>query len=529
MCSGRPPNFLRSSGSWVATPTGHLFWWQTRAITQPSASSTAVPKANSSAPSAAATTTSWPVRRSPSTRRRDVLAEARADQGAMHLGEAELPRHAGVLDGVQRGGGGAAAVAGDVDHVGAGLGHPGGDGADAGPGHQLHRDAGARIDHAQVVDELRQVLDGVDVVVRRRRDERDAGGGAAQPGDVRGDLVAGQLAALARLGALGDLDLELLGAGQVGRGDAEAPGGDLADLRGGPVAVLQPLQVREPAPRRPSAPTSSMVTSRSASSPPSPELARPWMRAMATAMVSCASRDSAPSDMPPVQKRGRIAATGSTPSAQPLAAPRRPAVRRRGRPVADQPQQVAQHRRRPLRELLAVAAVQVRQALHACATQRLGRLGVVQVVLAARPIPDEAVVLQLLDAELRERLLVDPHRLLGELLHAEAADARRRAQEPDLDEVGAEADGLEQLRAVVAGQQRDAHLGEDLEQALLGGDAVVAQGLLEVGGAGRRRFTGRAAAPAPSPAAGAPSPSRPRSQRSRTVSKARYGCTAEAP
>ena len=68
MCSGRPPNFLRSSGSCVATPTGHLFWWHTRAMTQPSASRTAVPKANSSAPSAAATTTSWPVRRSPSTR-----------------------------------------------------------------------------------------------------------------------------------------------------------------------------------------------------------------------------------------------------------------------------------------------------------------------------------------------------------------------------------------------------------------------------------------------------------------------------
>ena len=43
------------------------------------------------------------------------------------------------------------------------------------------------------------------------------GGGAAQPGDVRRDLVAGQLAALARLGALGDLDLELLRVGQVGR------------------------------------------------------------------------------------------------------------------------------------------------------------------------------------------------------------------------------------------------------------------------------------------------------------------------
>ena len=66
---------------------------------------------------------------------------------------------------------------------------------------------------------------------------------------------------------------------------------------------------------RPAASTSSTAASRSASSPPSPELARPLMRAMATAMVSCASRESAPSDMPPVQKRGRTASTGSTASA----------------------------------------------------------------------------------------------------------------------------------------------------------------------------------------------------------------------
>jgi molybdopterin-guanine dinucleotide biosynthesis protein A len=57
----------------------------------------------------------------------------------------------------------------------------------------------------QVIDELREVLDRVDVVVRRRRDERHAGLGAAQVGDVGRDLGAGELAALAGLGALRDL------------------------------------------------------------------------------------------------------------------------------------------------------------------------------------------------------------------------------------------------------------------------------------------------------------------------------------
>jgi hypothetical protein len=51
-------------------PTGQLSWWQVRTIRQPSASSAAVPKPYSSAPSSAASSTSRPVLRPPSTRTR---------------------------------------------------------------------------------------------------------------------------------------------------------------------------------------------------------------------------------------------------------------------------------------------------------------------------------------------------------------------------------------------------------------------------------------------------------------------------
>jgi hypothetical protein len=57
----------RSSGSWVAIPTGHVFRWQTRIMMQPMAISGAVEKPNASAPSSAPTTTSRPVRIPPST------------------------------------------------------------------------------------------------------------------------------------------------------------------------------------------------------------------------------------------------------------------------------------------------------------------------------------------------------------------------------------------------------------------------------------------------------------------------------
>ncbi len=58
--------------------------------------------------------------------------------------------------------------------------------------------------------------------MRRRRDQRRARHHVAQLGDVRRDLVAGQLPTLAGLRALRDLDLELGRRREVGRRDAEA-------------------------------------------------------------------------------------------------------------------------------------------------------------------------------------------------------------------------------------------------------------------------------------------------------------------
>ena len=66
-CSGWPVNFLRSTGSCVAMPTGQVFRWHLRIMMQPAAISGAVEKPNSSAPSSAPITTSRPVRSPPST------------------------------------------------------------------------------------------------------------------------------------------------------------------------------------------------------------------------------------------------------------------------------------------------------------------------------------------------------------------------------------------------------------------------------------------------------------------------------
>lgn len=67
----------------------------------------------------------------------------------------------------ERAGAGAAIVAGDGDQIGVSLGDPSGDGADARFGNQLDGDQGTRVDLLEIEDQLRQILDRVDVVMRR--------------------------------------------------------------------------------------------------------------------------------------------------------------------------------------------------------------------------------------------------------------------------------------------------------------------------------------------------------------------------
>ena len=130
-------------------------------------------------------------------------------------------------------------MAADQNLVGGALGHAGSNGADAGLADQLDRHARTGVGVLKVEDKLRQVLDGVDVVMRRRRDQADTGRGLTDLGDPGVDLLAGQVTALAGLGALGHLDLNLEGAAQVAARHAKARARYLLDGRVLGVAVGQ--------------------------------------------------------------------------------------------------------------------------------------------------------------------------------------------------------------------------------------------------------------------------------------------------
>ncbi len=97
----------------------------------------------------------------------NAAAQVVQHQCLLGFGQAQFPGRARVLDGRDGRGARAAIVAGNHHMVGLGFGHTGRDRAHTHFRHQLDRDGGARIDVFQVVNQLRQVFDGVNVVVRR--------------------------------------------------------------------------------------------------------------------------------------------------------------------------------------------------------------------------------------------------------------------------------------------------------------------------------------------------------------------------
>ena len=159
----------------------------------------------------------------------DAVAETVEHECLLGVGQPDLPRRPGMLHRRQRGGAGSAVVPGDQDHVGVRLADAGGDRSHTHRADQLHVDPGPVVGVLQVVDQLGEIFDRVDVVVRRRRDQPDPRRRVPGLRDPRVHLVRRQLAALTGLRALRHLDLDVAGVDQVVAGDTEPPARHLLD------------------------------------------------------------------------------------------------------------------------------------------------------------------------------------------------------------------------------------------------------------------------------------------------------------
>ena len=121
---------------------------------------------------------------------RDAAAQAIQHQRLLRFSEPQLPRCARVFDGRDRGRASTAVVPRDGDVIGFRLGHAGGHCADADFGNQFHRNGRTRIAVFQIVNQLRQIFDRINIVMRRRRYQFNAGCREPQFANVVRDLMA---------------------------------------------------------------------------------------------------------------------------------------------------------------------------------------------------------------------------------------------------------------------------------------------------------------------------------------------------
>ena len=290
-------------------------------------------------------------------------------------------------------------------------------------------------------------------MVGRGRDEADPGGGEAGLGDGRRHLVTGELAPLPGLGPLGDLDLDVVGVDQVLRGHPEAAGRHLLDgtppqvavaVRGEAVGVLAAL-----------------------------------------AGVGLAA-EPVHGDGQRLVGLGRDGSVGHRPGGEPghdrvhrlhlVDGDRGPVA---GAEVHQPPEGGQMGRllvdglRVLLEHLVPLGPGGVLELEH--------RLGVEQVDLTLAPplvlAPDLPLAVGELGGTVEVGQAVPADHLVGQDVEPHPADARHRAGEVLVDDVGGQADGLEHLGAGVGRHRRDAHLGHDLDDALGGGLDVVLLGL----------------------------------------------------
>ena len=222
-----------------------------------------------------------------------AAAQAVRDERLLRLGEPELPGSAGVLDRRQRARAGAAVGAGDVDRRRrCAFATPAATSPTPVSATSFTEIARRGFTCAQVEDQLREILDRVDVVVRRRRDQRDAGLRVAQPRDLLGHLVRRELAALAGLRALRDLDLQLVG-----------ERGYSAVTPKRPDATCLILELRS-------------VRKRAGSSPPSPQFERAPKTVERDRTSRAPPARARRATSPPPENRRTIASAGSTSSSR---------------------------------------------------------------------------------------------------------------------------------------------------------------------------------------------------------------------
>ena len=149
----------------------------------------------------------------------------------MSLGKTKFPRKTCVVDRALRCRTGTSIVSGDQDNGCTGLCNTGCDSSDTSLGNKLYGNSCIFITVFQIVDQLSQILNRVNIMMRWWGDQADTRCGMTGLCNPRINLSTRKMTTLTRLCTLRHLNLDLLGTDKVTGGYTKTSGCHLLDCR----------------------------------------------------------------------------------------------------------------------------------------------------------------------------------------------------------------------------------------------------------------------------------------------------------
>lgn len=159
----------------------------------------------------------------------------------MSLSKTQLPRKTSILDTGPARGTSATIVTRDQDMISLSLSNTRSNNTNANLRNQLDRNPRSGVRALEVVNKLFQILNGIDIVVRRWGNQSNTRSRVTSMSDGTNDLMTRQFTTLTRLRTLGHLNLQLIGISQIVRCNTETTRRNLLDGRPHSVTVFHSL------------------------------------------------------------------------------------------------------------------------------------------------------------------------------------------------------------------------------------------------------------------------------------------------
>ena len=157
----------------------------------------------------------------------------------MRFHKSQLPRQSGMVDGSTRRSTGTAVITADKHNIGTGLNYTGSNRTDTHLTYQLDADAGTRISILQVVNQLGQIFNRIDIMMRRRRNQTNACRCTAAFGNPGINLAARQLSAFTGFSTLRNFNLDFIRINKIIAGYAKTAAGNLLNCATLAVTIRQ--------------------------------------------------------------------------------------------------------------------------------------------------------------------------------------------------------------------------------------------------------------------------------------------------